>query len=115
MEAILTLGKTPGELGPACIGEACMRIMQVLAWASVGCTPRFGGSWRRARFPSCFCSPRTRNPVSPSRAVGSAAYNLLMITAVCVTALPGGQKKKISELRVFVTTAVWSICEAGDP
>ncbi|PNW76872.1 hypothetical protein CHLRE_11g479600v5 [Chlamydomonas reinhardtii] len=60
VEALLTLGKPAGELGPSCIA-------------------------------------------------GSAAYNFLMISAVCTTALPDGQFKKISQLRVYVVTAAWSI------
>jgi solute carrier family 8 (sodium/calcium exchanger) len=47
--------------------------------------------------------------LGPSCIVGSAAYNLLMITAVSTTALPGGTFKKISQLRVFATTCVWSL------
>ncbi|KAG2427143.1 hypothetical protein HXX76_012653 [Chlamydomonas incerta] len=60
VEALLTLGKPAGELGPSCIA-------------------------------------------------GSAAYNFLVISAVCTTALPNGQFKKISQLRVYVVTATWSI------
>ncbi|KAG2433581.1 hypothetical protein HYH02_012513 [Chlamydomonas schloesseri] len=60
VEALLSLGKPAGELGPSCIA-------------------------------------------------GSAAYNFLVISAVCTTALPNGQFKKISQLRVYITTAAWSI------
>ncbi|PNH02971.1 Sodium/calcium exchanger 3 [Tetrabaena socialis] len=60
VEALLTLDKPAGELGPACIA-------------------------------------------------GSAAYNFLIITAVCTTCIPDGHFKKISQLRVYVCTAAWSL------
>ena len=41
--------------------------------------------------------------------VGSAAYNLLVITAVCVVALPNNETKQISEFGVFLITSVWSL------
>lgn len=60
IEALLTLGKPAGELGPSCI-------------------------------------------------VGSAAYNLLVISAVCTVAMPNGTFKGIKQLHVFYTTAAWSM------
>ena len=65
VEALLTLGKPAGQLGPACI-------------------------------------------------VGSAAYNFLVITAVCTAIVPTGQFKRVSELRVYITTGeLWMGALAG--
>jgi len=41
--------------------------------------------------------------------IGSAAFNLLIITAVCVMSVPTGEVKSIKELGVFVVTSIWSI------
>ena len=41
--------------------------------------------------------------------VGSAAFNLLIISAVCVTALPDNQVKKIREFNVFLITSFFSV------
>lgn len=47
--------------------------------------------------------------LGPSTIVGSAAFNLLMITAVCVVGLPAGESKSVSQFHVFAVTAVWSL------
>jgi len=47
--------------------------------------------------------------LGPSTIVGSAAFNLLVITAVCVTAVGPDTVKRISQLDVFILTAVWSL------
>jgi len=47
--------------------------------------------------------------LGPSTIVGSAAYNLLVITAVCVMAIPSGQGRLIKDLNVFYITAAASI------
>ena len=47
--------------------------------------------------------------LGPSTIVGSAAYNLMIISAVCVTSLPPGERKKINDLGVFALTAVFSL------
>ncbi|ELU01061.1 hypothetical protein CAPTEDRAFT_224088 [Capitella teleta] len=41
--------------------------------------------------------------------IGSAAFNLLLITAICVVAVPTGTMKHIKELGVFALTSAWSI------
>ncbi|XP_064647544.1 sodium/calcium exchanger 1-like isoform X2 [Lineus longissimus] len=41
--------------------------------------------------------------------IGSAAFNLLMITAVCVVSVPHPEQKKIKEQGVFVITTIWSL------
>jgi hypothetical protein len=41
--------------------------------------------------------------------VGSAAFNLLVILAVCCTALPAGEGRRIAELDVFFVTALSSL------
>ena len=42
-------------------------------------------------------------------AAGSAAFNLLLISAVCIVAVPEGQSKSISEFSVFLWTAFMSV------
>ena len=41
--------------------------------------------------------------------IGSAAFNLLIITAICVASVPHPDVKKVRELGVFALTSVWSI------
>jgi solute carrier family 8 (sodium/calcium exchanger) len=47
--------------------------------------------------------------LGPSTIVGSAAFNLLVITAVCISALPPGETRKIDGVGVFGITASMSI------
>lgn len=47
--------------------------------------------------------------LGPSTIVGSASFNLLVITAICVVALPNGESRKIEDMAVFKTTAFFSI------
>jgi solute carrier family 8 (sodium/calcium exchanger) len=47
--------------------------------------------------------------LGPSTIVGSAAFNLLVITAVCVAAIPAPEVRKIDGLSVFVVTASLSV------
>ena len=47
--------------------------------------------------------------LGPSTIVGSAAFNLLVITGVCVMAIPNGQVRTIKSLKVFAVTAVCSV------
>ena len=47
--------------------------------------------------------------LGPSTIVGSAAFNLLGITAVCVVALPPGEGRLIKERGVFGVTATFSV------
>ncbi|CAK9074458.1 Sodium/calcium exchanger 3 (Na(+)/Ca(2+)-exchange protein 3) (Solute carrier family 8 member 3) [Durusdinium trenchii] len=44
-----------------------------------------------------------------STIVGSAAFNLLGITAVCIAALPNGEIKQIKDQKVFAITGTFSI------
>ena len=41
--------------------------------------------------------------------IGSAAFNLLIITAICIMSVPTPETKYIQELGVFVLTSIWSI------
>ncbi|XP_046584198.1 sodium/calcium exchanger 2-like isoform X3 [Haliotis rubra] len=41
--------------------------------------------------------------------IGSAAFNLLIITAICIVSVPTPFVKSIKELGVFVLTSIWSI------
>lgn len=47
--------------------------------------------------------------LGPSTIVGSAAFNLLIITAVCVSAIPPGEVRKVAQVDVFLVTASFSI------
>ncbi|GCC27800.1 hypothetical protein chiPu_0006226 [Chiloscyllium punctatum] len=47
--------------------------------------------------------------LGPSTIVGSAAFNMFIIIAICVYAIPDGESRKIKHLRVFFVTAAWSI------
>ena len=47
--------------------------------------------------------------LGPSTIVGSAAFNLLAITSVCVMSIPTGEYRSIDELPVFVCTAFFSL------
>ncbi|XP_012553100.2 sodium/calcium exchanger 2 [Bombyx mori] len=47
--------------------------------------------------------------LGPGTIVGSAAYNLFVIIAICVVVIPDGEVRKIKHLRVFLVTATWSI------
>jgi len=41
--------------------------------------------------------------------VGSAAFNLLIISAVCVCAIPDGEVRKVKEVHVYIVTASTSV------
>ncbi|XP_052106299.1 sodium/calcium exchanger 3-like isoform X1 [Mytilus californianus] len=47
--------------------------------------------------------------LGPSTIVGSAAFNLFVIIAICVYCVPNGESRTIKHLRVFLLTATWSI------
>ncbi|XP_068682756.1 sodium/calcium exchanger 1-like [Montipora foliosa] len=47
--------------------------------------------------------------LGPSTIVGSAAFNLLIIMAVCVYVIPDGEVRRIKHLRVFAITASTSV------
>lgn len=47
--------------------------------------------------------------LGPSTIVGSAAYNLFVIIALCVLVIPKGEVRKIKHLRVFFVTSTWSV------
>ncbi|OCT77813.1 sodium/calcium exchanger 1 isoform X1 [Xenopus laevis] len=47
--------------------------------------------------------------LGPSTIVGSAAFNMFIIIAICVHVVPDGEIRKIKHLRVFFVTAAWSI------
>mmetsp|Transcript_27992 Transcript_27992/g.65642 ORF Transcript_27992/g.65642 Transcript_27992/m.65642 type:complete len:784 (-) Transcript_27992:280-2631(-) len=51
----------------------------------------------------------TPDELGPSTIVGSAAFNLLLISAICISALPEGETKKIDDLNVFLVTAFFSV------
>ena len=41
--------------------------------------------------------------------IGSAAFNLLIITSVCIVSVEPGTTKHIKEFGVFIMTAIWSL------
>ncbi|KAJ7307425.1 hypothetical protein JRQ81_009443 [Phrynocephalus forsythii] len=47
--------------------------------------------------------------MGPSTIVGSAAFNMFVIIAVCIHVVPEGEVRRIKHLRVFFVTAAWSI------
>ena len=47
--------------------------------------------------------------LGPGTIVGSAAFNLMIITAVCVTGLKDGESKRIQEIQVFAVTSFFSV------
>uniref|UniRef100_A0A7S1A0G7 Calx-beta domain-containing protein n=1 Tax=Noctiluca scintillans TaxID=2966 RepID=A0A7S1A0G7_NOCSC len=47
--------------------------------------------------------------LGPSTIVGSAAFNLFVIIAVCINAVPDGETRKIKEVGVYKITAVFSV------
>ncbi|XP_055632887.1 sodium/calcium exchanger 3 isoform X2 [Toxorhynchites rutilus septentrionalis] len=51
----------------------------------------------------------TAGDLGPGTIVGSAAYNLFVIIAICVLVIPDGEVRKIKHLRVFFVTATWSV------
>uniref|UniRef100_A0A1I8A4Z6 Sodium/calcium exchanger 1 n=1 Tax=Steinernema glaseri TaxID=37863 RepID=A0A1I8A4Z6_9BILA len=47
--------------------------------------------------------------LGPNTIVGSAAFNLFMIIAICVVAVPSNQVRRQKHLDVFFVTATWSV------
>lgn len=47
--------------------------------------------------------------LGPSTIVGSAAFNMFVIIAICVWCIPTPEFKKIKHLRVFFVTMIWSV------
>jgi len=47
--------------------------------------------------------------LGPSTIVGSAAFNLLAISAVCISGIPDGETRRIQQFPVFCITALFSI------
>ncbi|XP_069953412.1 sodium/calcium exchanger Calx isoform X5 [Cherax quadricarinatus] len=47
--------------------------------------------------------------LGPGTIVGSAAFNLFIISAVCVMSIPNGETRRIRDIKVFGVTAVFSV------
>ncbi|XP_050404686.1 sodium/calcium exchanger 1 isoform X2 [Patella vulgata] len=47
--------------------------------------------------------------LGPSTIVGSAAFNLFIITSICVYCVPSDEVRRIKHLHVFFITASWSV------
>ena len=58
---------------------------------------------------TCLTLGKPPGRLGPSTIVGSAAFNLLAITGVCMLSVPGGEVRRITELPVFICTALFSI------
>lgn len=44
-----------------------------------------------------------------STIVGSAAFNLLVISAVCIISVPTNEVRRVTQIQVFMCTSVWSL------
>jgi len=53
--------------------------------------------------------PPSEDGLGVSTIVGSAAFNLLMILAICVVAIPSGERRVVKEVSVFTITSVSSV------
>jgi solute carrier family 8 (sodium/calcium exchanger) len=51
----------------------------------------------------------TPGELGPSTIVGSAAFNLLVISAISIISVPTGTIKKVDDTGVFAITSLWSI------
>lgn len=47
--------------------------------------------------------------LGPGTIVGSAAFNLFIISAICVISIPKGETRRIKDIKVFSVTAVFSV------
>ncbi|XP_040062586.1 sodium/calcium exchanger 1 isoform X2 [Ixodes scapularis] len=47
--------------------------------------------------------------LGPGTIVGSAAFNMFVIIAICVYSIPSGEVRRIKHLRVFFVTMTWSV------
>jgi Ca2+/Na+ antiporter len=56
-----------------------------------------------------FSNNMAAGALGPSTIVGSAAFNLMVITAVCVVALPDGEVRTLKQLNVFYITSAYSL------
>ncbi|XP_076459259.1 sodium/calcium exchanger Calx-like isoform X2 [Babylonia areolata] len=43
--------------------------------------------------------------LGPGTIVGSAAFNLLVISAICIISIPNGEKRRVASVKVFAVTA----------
>lgn len=56
-----------------------------------------------------FAQDYNSGDLGPGTIVGSAAFNMFVIIAICVWCIPCTEVKKIKHLRVFFVTMVWSV------
>ncbi|KAL4241060.1 hypothetical protein ACF0H5_001838 [Mactra antiquata] len=47
--------------------------------------------------------------LGPATIVGSAAFNLLVITAICIVSIPKGETRILENLRVYSVTTIFSL------
>lgn len=47
--------------------------------------------------------------MGPGTIIGSAAFNLMVTTAICIASVPRGEVRKIHQLQVYITTTAFSL------
>ena len=62
-----------------------------------------------AKAGDCGCESQEPGELGASTIVGSAAFNLLAISSVCVMCVPVGTSKRIEDFSVFIITAIFSL------
>ena len=55
------------------------------------------------------CEEQNPGELGAATIVGSASFNLLAISAVCMMSVPVGEVRKVSEFKVFLVTATFSL------
>ncbi|KAJ9532060.1 hypothetical protein QJQ45_003779 [Haematococcus lacustris] len=108
VEAVLTLGQKPGELGPSCIvGSASYNFFAITAVSAMlrsKALRRRRCGKRRCHAGSCSNGHNTIGSLHKLVTADAGMHN-----KVCHLSLRPGQFKKIEQYRVFVTTAIWSV------
>uniref|UniRef100_A0A158P6I9 Sodium/calcium exchanger 1 n=1 Tax=Angiostrongylus cantonensis TaxID=6313 RepID=A0A158P6I9_ANGCA len=67
------------------------------------------GSFKALHLCSVIAKKFEAGDLGPNTIVGSAAFNLFMIIALCVAVIPPGEVRRQKHLDVFFVTASWSI------
>lgn len=52
----------------------------------------------------------TAGELGPGTIVGSAAFNLLVITGICIICIPDGENRVIKSIPVYITCTCFSMC-----
>lgn len=89
--------------------EILLSVIEVSASGSPAPAPEVAGGSDWASSPQVCGHDFQAGALGPSTIVGSAAFNMFVIIAICVYVVPDGETRKIKHLRVFFVTAAWSI------